>query len=799
MKKFIHSGLWLALAVVLLTASCGGGTQVTPGPGPNPGFTRLVAVVTDADGAPLRNLNVRVEGRDTGILTDNTGQFALTAASFPNGVNAVNELAFGKDGIVIGTHSMVPAQNSNVTIRFAGNVGPGGGSGSASISGTAYASAWYGPNPLADGQATDVALPPGPQPLDGVQVTLFSADKNEVFQTTTAGGGHYSFEGLEAGTWQMAALIDNYYPEMAAVSVEDGAAVTYDFTMTPKGVVPPGSGFKVSGVLKDSQSGAPIAGATVSLYADTGYCGLYYPATPSNGGDVAVPPVPPTDPSAGIGYASAPDANGTVSTEPGQSEPGYPGDPATGMPYYRYDPQYQTTTTAADGSFSFPDEVAGYTLWLSYSADGYLAGNTYQDISTQKDDLSLSLTMDPLVPASISGHVVDGNGQPVVGAEVDFVFASGGFGGGIAVPGFAGVDDIAADGKANYDNSGNGTTGPMPGMEAPSAPPNGGGYGPNGDTAAPAPPEASGSAGQGSNSGNNSEDNMLMQRFLWEQKQKGSSAVSADFSGFASAITDANGDYHIADIPAGHYYVMANAYKHLGYGGEADLTADPATNTLDVTLPAIPVGSVEGTITDADGHPVPDALVNATQPFVDPFSFTDASGHYRIDNVPAGEWTISAFKSGFITSTTQTTITENGVAHISLTLNAYTGQNHNTTVFTGSVTNSQDNTGIAGADIVFTPVKDELGGYYASVKSGSSGAYSATLVPDQEYSLLVQKDGFQDLNMRIWTDVNNPQLNFWLWPATAGGGGGWGPPQPGPMPMPGTTEPSKPDQGPPSA
>ena len=46
------------------------------------------------------------------------------------------------------------------------------------------------------------------------------------------------------------------------------------------------------------------------------------------------------------------------------------------------------------------------------------------------------------------------------------------------------------------------------------------------------------------------------------------------------------------------------------------------------------------------GNDVVQFVLNVTQPFVDPFTFTDASGHFRIDNVPTGQWIISGFKSG---------------------------------------------------------------------------------------------------------------------------------------------------------
>jgi hypothetical protein len=396
MRRLNPAGLMLALLLVLFAASCGGGASVNPGPGPgpNPGFTRMTAVVQDASGKPLPGLGVRVDGQATGVETNTAGQFTLTAADFPNGANALAELTFGKGGIVIGSRDVVPADNPTLNIKFEDPAT--GGTGTASVSGMVYDAGSYGPRPMPMLGAPDANgnLPVAPQPLDGVEVTLFNAEANAVFQTKSAGGGHYSIDGVSAGTWQIVAQKDNYYPEMGAVNVAAGEAVTYDIAMTSKGTVLPGEGFTVSGVLKDSKTGAPIAGATVNLYADTGYWGIMLPPVPGG------PDTKPGDPSTGN--------SGSGTTTPGGAPMAAdvatdPAGPAILPPDY-YRPQNMTTTTAADGTFAFAADVTGYSLWLDYHADGYLAGNHYEDITGRTADLSLNLTMDPLIATGVHGQ-----------------------------------------------------------------------------------------------------------------------------------------------------------------------------------------------------------------------------------------------------------------------------------------------------------------------------------------------------------------------------------------------------------
>jgi protocatechuate 3,4-dioxygenase beta subunit len=743
MSRIKIGGMLLLLLLALFVASCGGGSSIVgPGPGPGPdNFERMTAQVLGADNLPLSGLSIRVEGRDTGLITNSQGAFTLEATDFPNGVDASNELSFGKGGFVVGTQEIVPSSNPNPVIAFEATGDPGSSE-----------------NGSLGGQITDATSGSG---LDGVQVTLFSLNGG-VFQTESDNGA-FDFQDVPAGSWQLAAYLEGYNPAMAFVQVQAGEATTTDIAMKAEGTVGPGDGLKVKGVLRDSVTNQPIAGAFLSMSADTGYWGI-----PRPGIEPGAPQVDPMPGGDGDDIAVEPDKGSSM------SEP------------FWYDPSYQETTTAADGSFEFENEVVAYSVWINMSAEGYLAGNYSEEVYGETGDTNLELELEPIVPASVSGRVVDENGDPVAGALVEFVFNGWSYGGNkpidgdIAVPPVVDFEDFGTDSSVTspvppptFDDGRNNTGEAAPGSAAPDS-----------DTA------AGGSGGSGNWS--NPADNMMMQRFRFDhQNGRGTSDVVEGFDGYESVVTGEDGTFEFSDIPAGPYYVFSSAYRHLPYSTEYEAEAAPAENDLEIVLPNIPVGSVEGDVVDENGTPIDDALVNAVQPNVDPFTYTDATGHSRIDNIPAGDgWTIGAYKQGYLTSTEIVNISDNGVVNVHLVLTAYEAPEQTLvdvfgTIYDGSASNNwkDDGTfaggeGIGGADIVFTPVDNTLGSYYRHIVSGSDGKYSTTLIDQGEYNLLIQAEGFQDLFTRVWSSADWRQMDYWLFPISGGqqGGGGWGVP-----------------------
>ena len=180
-------------------------------------------------------------------------------------------------------------------------------------------------------------------------------------------------------------------------------------------------------------------------------------------------------------------------------------------------------------------------------------------------------------------------------------------------------------------------------------------------------------------------------------------------------------------------------------------------------------------MTDENGDPIDDVLVNATQPFADPFTYTDATGYYRIDNIPVGVWLVSGFKTGYLTSGSQLDIKDDMVLTLNLVLESFEAPQVDTIAYTGTVVNGFDNSHVPGIDIVFTPVDVELGGYYKHLVSDANGAFATQLVPT-EYNVLITGEGYEDIYIRVFVDAQWPTMDFWMWPIGAAGGnnGPWG-------------------------
>lgn len=86
----------------------------------------------------------------------------------------------------------------------------------------------------------------------------------------------------------------------------------------------------------------------------------------------------------------------------------------------------------------------------------------------------------------------------------------------------------------------------------------------------------------------------------------------------AVTYSDSNGAFAFGDVPGGTYELCARAksYERVCYGRESDpgrptipLTVRAGQSRRDIILPALPLGSVSGTVTDSDGDPVAGAQI----------------------------------------------------------------------------------------------------------------------------------------------------------------------------------------------
>jgi protocatechuate 3,4-dioxygenase beta subunit len=559
-------------------------------------------------------------------------------------------------------------------------------------------------------------------PITDAMLVLFSEDWVSIMGTDE--NGNFEFTGVPAGDYQIIVFAPNYRLQMKSLNVESGNTTQLSIALEASSNTTPDDGYTVKGRVTDSASGNGVANVLVQGNSDNGWyyiCGTE--GSSSSGTDTRVSQEDNSgEPDTGIGYdESAPlDSNG-------QS--------------YWEEPVYQETYTDADGYYEFPDSFNGMGVYINTNQEDYMPASGY--FAREADgEVVANLQMNPIVPVNISGTVTNEAGNPIEGAYVEFIYVDPNFYGyDYAVPAAGGLENMDAGGMA-WASTGE-TDAALPGA---------------------APAEGSGGFDQ-------TLDSYGMAKYRQQMRDnRGASQDSAPMPfGYYATSTDENGHYDLGSIPAGYYSVFVSAFGYLGYGQEMELTTD--SDAMDFTLEDVPVGSVTGTVCDDTGTPIPDALVNATQPYVDPFTFTDENGYFELTNVPAGTWRVGAYKEGYSARATTVDITEDIVINLDFTLPAdSTPPPTDLVTLTGKVLDGSTNEAIADADIVAVATDDS---YHSYVTSDNDGNYTLQL-PAGEYNVLVESTDYQDVYIRVWVDPEWPSYDFYMWPKNYNGGGGWG-------------------------
>ncbi len=129
------------------------------------------------------------------------------------------------------------------------------------------------------------------------------------------------------------------------------------------------------------------------------------------------------------------------------------------------------------------------------------------------------------------------------------------------------------------------------------------------------------------------------------------------------ALTDADGRYRVAELPAGRFTitVIKTGFVTTVFGRpttgaplEVELTAGQQSLSADVELPV--AGTIAGRIADEDGTPLARARVSAVRPrfqdgeetlVVTGSAFTDDRGEFRIDGLPPALYFVAAADPAF--------------------------------------------------------------------------------------------------------------------------------------------------------
>ncbi len=567
------------------------------------------------------------------------------------------------------------------------------------------------------------------EPVPNVLLTLFTPQGKPwtAFEESTA-EGTFEFTDVPEGDYQLLVYHSDFKMKILQVTIEAGKTTQLLISLEMReGVVQPADEYFVSGVVLDKDTKEPVSGAFIQAHSDSGW--FYVLETTKEEFEMGMLPLE----SRHMGEPGMPSS--LVAPPPGEFEP----------------PVYQDTITDEDGQFAFPDPFNGKGVYISINADGYMPFSNFY-LWEEDKELQLTIELTPVNPVHVSGRVVDTSSQPIEGALVEFVYLDPNFRDGpYMMP--AGAELRDAEPEDVMESMGG--EGPaLMGIPLPSSP----------------------------ESANESYDNYAMQKFLFEQREsRNASQEMPEFMpfGYYSAVTDENGNFDLGEIPAGYYTVFVTAYGYLGYGDEVEITAD--TTDFEVVLEPVPVGEIVGVVVDEEGNPIPDALINATQPNVDPFTFSDENGRYHLTNVPVGAWRVGAYKQGYRADTREDVeVLENEQTTVNLVLVKLEEQEPRETItFRGRIVDAVTGEPVEGAEMAAIEAEDN---YFYYTVSSTDGYFEMKLIAG-EYTLNVVKEGYIDLFTWFWVDEQFHEMDFYLWPIGSGWLGGGGP-----MPMNGWIE-----------
>ncbi len=203
--------------------------------------------------------------------------------------------------------------------------------------------------------------------------------------------------------------------------------------------------------------------------------------------------------------------------------------------------------------------------------------------------------------------------------------------------------------------------------------------------------------------------------------------ATISYSG-GTTTTDANGDYTLANVPAGANSVTASLG---GFATVAKIQIVGGGGVFTLNFALSPPGTITGKVTDSVTS---DPLVGATITYSGGTATTDANGDYTIANISSGSATLAASADTYNSSPAQTVVVP---ANNSVTANFALTRKR--TFIQGEIRDSITNQTLAGATVSYGGVvttTDALGRYALDAAPGtytvtvSLAGYTSAAQPD---------------------------------------------------------------------
>lgn len=281
-----------------------------------------------------------------------------------------------------------------------------------------------------------------------------------------------------------------------------------------------------------------------------------------------------------------------------------------------------TTTTAADGTYSFPGFIAtdGYTVRVTPPSGKITVGSTTAPVDLTTADGVADFVVRDIVPVAVSGRVTDTTGAPVAGVTV-------------TIDGKSTTTD--ADGQYLFDEVSVGT---HPATITP----------PAGYTIDTSPPPVVVPPG--------SEVPITDVNFRIAEKPDLSGTVRSNGGGVAGVtvtavgpggvtltrVTDASGAYTFPRLDSGSYEItMSTPAGYVATTPVARTEQVSADDVANVDFELARLGAIDGTVRDDDGAPVAGVVVTVTGPGAPQQLTSAADGTYGLGALPPGTYTLT--------------------------------------------------------------------------------------------------------------------------------------------------------------
>ena len=228
------------------------------------------------------------------------------------------------------------------------------------------------------------------------------------------------------------------------------------------------------------------------------------------------------------------------------------------------------------------------------------------------------------------------------------------------------------------------------------------------------------------------------------------SGAVVSYSG-GQTSTDSNGNYSLADVPAGSVQLTASMTGYASQTETVTVNSGQTTTAPTFALSTAATGSITGQVTDASNSP----LSGATVAYSGGSTTTDSTGHYTLSNVPAGSVTLTASLSGYQSATETVSVTANQAT------TAATMQLASAPVGTiqGHVANSAG-AALTGATVAY-------GG--GSTTTDSSGNYTLSNVQAGTVQVTASLSGYQTATQNVTVTAGQTSTaNFTLAQGAAG-------------------------------